>query len=196
MKEFLYLTLTGSKDSEMQALSHFISKFFIFLFFFNDRSIKGFIKTCLYSVICVFLECVHTSILCAVLLFRTTSCLNELRKLACVTVVDNSILGRKAVLNGKKVKIQHVYNPKQVGGIGDRVLLSIMGQKKHAYIVGCKQKQKRMVPRFDSNNVVLVEENGTPTGTRIRVPIPSALRGVRDQGGQFTKILSIATTFI
>ena len=71
--------------------------------------------------------------------------------------------------------------------------MAIKGQKKKAYIVGVKQKQKPFVPRFDSNNIVLVEETGMPTGTRIRVPIPSMLRG---KEGDFTKILAIATKFV
>jgi large subunit ribosomal protein L14 len=50
-----------------------------------------------------------------------------------------------------------------------------------------------MVPRFDTNNIVLVEDNGAPTGTRIRAPIPSCLRGHK---GDFSKILAIATKFV
>lgn len=119
--------------------------------------------------------------------------MRHLIKLSSVKVVDNSKLGQKAVLAGKKVKILQVYNKPGIGKIGDKVLVSVAGEKKKAYIVGCRQKQKPMVPRFDSNNVVLVEENGTPTGTRIRVPIPSCLRG---QEGDFTKILSIATKYV
>ena len=114
-----------------------------------------------------------------------------------VSIVDNSMLGRKAVLSGKPAKIIHVYkkgNPKRVRAfIGDKVLLAIMGQKKKAYIVGCVQKQQSNIPRFDTNNAVLVEDNGTPTATRIRVPIPSVLRA---KDGDFTKILSIATKFV
>jgi len=71
--------------------------------------------------------------------------------------------------------------------------LAIKGQKKRAYVVGVKQKQKPGVPRFDSNNVVLIEDNGTPVGTRITVPVPSTLRS---KEGDFTKILSLATKFV
>lgn len=110
-----------------------------------------------------------------------------------VKVVDNSKLGQKAVLAGKKVRVLHVYNKTGLGTIGDKVLLSVAGEKKKAYIVGCRKNQKSAVPRFDTNNVVLVEENGTPTGTRIRVPIPSCLRG---KEGDFTKLLSIATKYV
>jgi len=74
-----------------------------------------------------------------------------------------------------------------------QVLVAIQGQKKRGYLVGLRQRQNAMIPRFDTNNLVLVEDNGTPTGTRIRVPIPSYLRGKK---GDFTKILAIATKFI
>ena len=86
-----------------------------------------------------------------------------------------------------------VYNKTGIGGLGDRVLVAIKGQKKRAFITGVKQKQQPFVPRFDSNNIVLVEDNGAPTGTRIRVPIPSMLRSKK---GEFTKILAIATKFV
>jgi len=125
--------------------------------------------------------------------FRTTSVQNEIRKLTRFRVVDNSKIGRDADLAGKPPRCIHVYNKMGVGYLGDKVLVAIQGQKKRAYIVGLRQKQKTLVPRFDSNNIVLVEDNGAPTGTRIRVPIPSCLRG---QKGDFTKLLSIATKFI
>ena len=128
-----------------------------------------------------------------VLFFSTSASLRELQKLSRVTVVDNSMLGRRAQLSGKRPYIIHVYNKMSRGYLGDKVLLAISGKKKRAYIVGCRQQQKAMVPRFDSNNVVLIEDNGTPTATRIRSPIPSVLRG---KEGDFTKILSMASKFV
>lgn len=123
----------------------------------------------------------------------TTPCLQHLMHMSRVWIVDNTKLGRRAKLSGRKAKIIHVYRQPPIAHIGDKVLVAIMGQKKKAYIVGCVQKQKANIPRFDTNNAVLVEENGTPTGTRVRVPIPSCLRG---KDGDFTKILSIATKFV
>ncbi|XP_076443148.1 large ribosomal subunit protein uL14m-like [Babylonia areolata] len=125
--------------------------------------------------------------------FSTTACLQELRKLARVRVVDNSSLGRAATVAGRPARIIHVYNKQGVASLGDKVLLAIKGQKKRAYVVGVKQSQKAGVPKFDSNNVVLVEDNGAPVGTRITVPIPSMLRS---KEGDFTKILSLSTKFV
>ncbi|XP_063425543.1 large ribosomal subunit protein uL14m-like [Mytilus trossulus] len=132
-------------------------------------------------------------------LFSTSQCLMELRLRARVRVIDNSPIGKAAATAGKPGKIMHVYNVAAVGRIGDKVMINIMGQKKKGYIVGCRQKQKTNVPRFDTNNVVLVEDSGTPTGTRIRHPLPSCLRHKRygeKHSGEFTKILSIATKFV
>nr|AAI35677.1 LOC100124892 protein [Xenopus tropicalis] len=50
-----------------------------------------------------------------------------------------------------------------------------------------------MTPRFDSNNVVLIEDNGNPVGTRIKTPIPTSLRR---HDGEFSKVLAIAQNFV
>lgn len=39
-------------------------------------------------------------------------------------------------------------------------MVAIKGQKHKGVIVGVKQKQKALIPKFDSNNVVLIEDNG------------------------------------
>lgn len=84
---------------------------------------------------------------------------------------------------------------------GDIVLLAIKGEKKKGILVGLKQTQSPRVPKFDSNNVVLIEDNGTPLGTRIHVPIPTVLRSklkrkTHAKGPEYTKILGIASRFI
>lgn len=109
-------------------------------------------------------------------------------------IVDNSRIGREAAVAGRPPRVIHVYKKNSVAFLGDKVMVTVKGQKKRAYIVGCKQFQRPNVPKFDSNNIVLVEDNGQPTGTRIKVPIPSVLRKKKD--GEFTKILSLATRFV
>ncbi|XP_062584547.1 large ribosomal subunit protein uL14m-like [Saccostrea cucullata] len=126
--------------------------------------------------------------------FSTTTSLNELRLLSRVKVVDNSKIGRNAKQSGRPVRIIHVYNKTHVGRLGDRVLVTIEHEKKKGYIVGCKQNQQPLIPKFDSNNIVLVDDNGQPLGTRIRTPIPSCLRSNTDPN--FVKLLSLATTFV
>lgn len=81
------------------------------------------------------------------------------------------------------------------------MLVAIKGQKKKGIIVGVKQKQKPLIPKFDSNNLVLIDDNGTPLGTRIHVPIPSMLRTILKEkttakGADYTKLLALATKFV
>lgn len=80
-------------------------------------------------------------------------------------------------------------------------MVAIKGEKKKAILVGLKQKQNVKVPRFDSNNIVLIDDNGTPLGTRIQVPIPHILRTIMKEkthtkGADYTKLLAIATKFV
>ncbi|CAB3223316.1 unnamed protein product [Arctia plantaginis] len=133
--------------------------------------------------------------------FHTTASLNEVRLLTRLRVVDNSEIGKRAMAEGKPPKIICVYNKQRVGYIGDRVLVAIKGQKKKGILVGLKQTQKAKVPKFDSNNVVLIDDNGTPLGNRIHVPIPTILRTIlkektHSKGADYTKLLSIATRFV
>ncbi|XP_030011837.1 large ribosomal subunit protein uL14m [Sphaeramia orbicularis] len=114
-----------------------------------------------------------------------------IQKMTRVRVVDNSSLGNTPY--HRPPRVIHVYTKNGVGKVGDRVLLAIKGQKKKALIVGHKMPGERMTPRFDSNNVVLIEDNGNPTGTRIKVPIPTQLRKME---GDFSKVLAIANTFV
>lgn len=114
-----------------------------------------------------------------------------IQKMTRVRVVDNSSLGNTPYHRAPRVI--HVYTKNGVGKVGDRVLLAIKGQKKKALIVGHKMPGERMSPRFDSNNVVLIEDNGNPTGTRIKVPIPTHLRTME---GDYSKVLAIASSFV
>lgn len=132
---------------------------------------------------------------------HTTSVCNEIRKMARLRVVDNCDIGKRAMAEGKPPRVIHVYSKKMVGYTGDMVLLAIKGEKKKGILVGCKQMQQPKVPRFDSNNVVLIDDNGTPLGTRIQVPIPSILRTImkektHSKGADYTKLLAIATRFV
>lgn len=151
----------------------------------------------------------------------TSTICNQIIKLTRLRVVDNSEIGKQAMMEGKPPRCIHVYNKKGVGYIGkiimwyfdniylflfikyigDRVLVAIKGEKKKGILVGLKQQQNPKVPRFDSNNIVLIDDNGTPLGTRIHVPIPHILRTImkektHSKGADYTKLLAIATKFV
>lgn len=81
------------------------------------------------------------------------------------------------------------------------MLLACKGEKIKGILVGCVQKQPALIPRFDSNNVVLVDNKGNPLGNRIYAPIPTLLRQKlkkmsHPKKADYTKILSIATKFV
>ncbi|KAJ8912661.1 hypothetical protein NQ315_012737 [Exocentrus adspersus] len=141
---------------------------------------------------------------CSSIIFRnfhiSYQCL-EIQKLTRLRVVDNSEIGKQAMAEGRPPRCIHVYNKTGVGRIGDKVLVAIKGEKKKAILVGLKQNQKPNVPKFDSNNIVLIEDDGSPLGTRIHVPIPTILRTIlkektQTKGADYTKLLSIASRFV
>lgn len=133
--------------------------------------------------------------------FHTTSQNMEIRKLARLRVVDNSEIGKQAMTEGRPPRVIHVYNKKHIGMIGDKVMVAIKGQKKKGILVGLKQYQNPKVPKFDTNNIVLIDDNGTPLGNRIHVPIPMILRTIlkertQAKGADYTKLLAIASKFV
>ncbi|XP_054263664.1 39S ribosomal protein L14, mitochondrial [Macrosteles quadrilineatus] len=127
---------------------------------------------------------------------------NHIMKLTRLRVVDNSELGQKAMAEGKPPKCIHIYNKKGIGTIGDKILVAIKGEKQKAIIVGVKKKQPKNIPSCDTNNIVLIDEAGSPLGTRISLPIPIMLRTILKKknlgvkGVDYTKLLAIAKTFV
>lgn len=92
--------------------------------------------------------------------FHTTSICNEIRLLSKLRVVDNSPIGKAAMAEGRPPKCIHVYNPLRIGRTGDRVLMACKGEKVKGIIVGLKKPEGPFVPRFDTNNVVLIDDFG------------------------------------
>ncbi|XP_043287869.1 39S ribosomal protein L14, mitochondrial [Venturia canescens] len=133
--------------------------------------------------------------------FHTTVEKLDIQKRSRLRVVDNSEIGKQAMLEGKPPRCIHVYSKKKHGYIGDRVLVAIKGQMKKGILVGLKRSENPKIPRFDTNNIVLIDDNGTPLGTRIHVPIPHILRTMMKQkthnkGPDYTKLLAIASSFV
>lgn len=126
---------------------------------------------------------------------RLTPLVNQVRLLTRLNVVDNSEIGRQVREAGKKVKCIRVYNKSRqnMGGLGDRCLVTILGQMKKGIIVGCVQTQRAFVPKFDKNNVVLLDNNHVPLGTRVTAPLPNILR---KQGATTARLMAIATKFV
>nr|XP_039253678.1 39S ribosomal protein L14, mitochondrial-like [Styela clava]XP_039253679.1 39S ribosomal protein L14, mitochondrial-like [Styela clava] len=118
------------------------------------------------------------------------------QKLTRVRVTDNSALALQSYYRYPRV-IQ-VYHKTGYGRVGDTVLLAIGGLMKRALIIGQKRSMGPMKARMDSNNVILINDDGTPDGTRITVPVPSFLRGIQSakQRVQISKVIAIAGRFV
>ncbi|XP_067943509.1 large ribosomal subunit protein uL14m-like [Watersipora subatra] len=136
----------------------------------------------LHSLKTVAQRTFSTSVSCAQVQLRTR-----------LKVVDNSILGKEAVDRGRPAYCIGVYNKTRIGTTGDIIRVAIRGQPKKAVLVGCRQVQRHGVPRYDSNNIVLLEDNGSPSATKIRVPIPNMLKA---KGKDVAKILPNASKFV
>ena len=108
-------------------------------------------------------------------------------------IVDNSQLAQEGMVYRRMPRIIHVYNRSGFGTLGDKILLAIKGQKQKAIIVGCLNYiRKPSIPSFDTNNCVLIDDDGNPLGTRITVPIPASLRNREE----CAKVVAIATRFV
>lgn len=85
---------------------------------------------------------------------------------------------------------------------GDKILLACKGEKVKGIIVGVRFVQPHNLPTSDTNNVVLIDDAGSPLGTRVHVPLPLILRTILKQknlgqkGVDYTKLLSVGTTFV
>ncbi|PIK41776.1 putative 39S ribosomal protein L14, mitochondrial [Apostichopus japonicus] len=134
--------------------------------------------------------CLARQTTCPLMKFSTTTPCSAIILRTRLRVVDNSALGASAI--DRPPYCIHVYNKKHVGKLGDTVLVAIKGEKKKALVVGVRRPGDNMTPRFDTNNIILLEDNGNPTGTRITVPIPSVLRKRTD----LSKVFAIATKFV
>jgi len=132
---------------------------------------------------------------------HTTPALAQIQKMTRLRCVDNSTIGKQAMLEGKPPKVIQVYSKRKYGLPGDKVLCTVKGHMIKGILVGCHQDQLPFRPKFDSNNVVLISNDGSPLGTRILAPIPTHVRRrlkdlSRPKGADYTKLLSICTKYV
>ncbi|RCN43108.1 ribosomal protein L14p/L23e [Ancylostoma caninum] len=119
-------------------------------------------------------------------------------------VVDNSALGKEAHMSGKRAYCIDVYKQGRRkkhlphATLGDKILVAIRGQMRKAYVVGANTHvhlRKHGIPVTDTNNIVLLDEEGNPLGNRITAPIPAKLLEKKDRP-QFAKVIALANKFI
>ena len=80
------------------------------------------------------------------------------------------------VMSGRPPYVIQVYSKRHksrphgaYGKLGDIVKVAILGELKLGVIVGMKCKQPPGIPSYDTNNIVLINEDGSPMGTKIDV---------------------------
>ena len=76
-----------------------------------------------------------------------------------------------------------------------------MGELKKGIVVGTKTKQKHGVASFDTNNIVLIEDNGTPLGKNVTLPVPIQLKSILQKKThykqpEYIKMLKNVKTFV
>lgn len=103
-------------------------------------------------------------------------------------VIDNSIPTTTSAQDSPYCI--HVYGKKKVARLGDTIKLTYKGKLYKAVVVSNTDGK---YVRFDNrNNVVVVDDNMSPVGTRITGPLPSELR----QYSGLSKVLAIARRFV
>ena len=126
---------------------------------------------------------------------RGTPLLNQTRnitKLTTFNVVDNSKLGQKT-RRYKKPYLIGFYRKRKTADIGDIIKVAIQGKTSRALVVATRKPKSQAIPRYDNNNIVLLDDNNAPLGTRIKGPIPAVLRKER---AKFSKIIALASRFV
>eukprot|EP00794_Sanderia_malayensis_P015181 gene15181-16743_t len=116
----------------------------------------------------------------------------EITKLTSFNVVDNSKLGQKT-RRYKKPYLIGFYRKRKTADIGDVIKVAVQGRPCKALVVATRKPKSQPIPRFDNNNIVLLDDNLAPLGTRIKGPIPAILRKKRDK---FSKVIALASRFV
>ena len=123
-------------------------------------------------------------------------------------VVDNSKIGMEAMQMGKPPKVVQVYSKRHhsrphgaYGKLGDIVKVAIRGEMKKGIIVGMKAKQLHGIASFDTNNIVLINDDGNPLGNQVSVPVPRQLKDILNRKThykqpEYNKILKKINKFV
>ena len=106
-------------------------------------------------------------------------------------IVDNSENAKKVTRLDQPYCIKLPRN-NRLAKFGDIIKIAHRGKVHNALLVSNRRPSK-WLPRYDSNNIILLNEKFEPVGTRIFGPLPSA---IRRKEGQYSKIIAMATKFI
>ena len=95
-----------------------------------------------------------------------------------------------------------------LGSVGDVILITVGAEFRRALFVGQTKYHQTFKPFYESNNVIIFNDDGSPAGTRINAPIPSWFRDpkqikrIEQQAArvnmdvQMSKVIAICPQFI
>lgn len=106
--------------------------------------------------------------------------------------VDNSELGQ-TTKRYRKPYLIGFYRKRRTADIGDVIKVAVKGRPCKAIVVNTRKRKEDMIPRYDNNNIVLVDDSLAPLGTRIRGPMPTILRRHKDR---YPKVVAQMTDFV
>lgn len=127
----------------------------------------------------------HVKFPTQLIFFRSVILLTKLK------LVDNSDNAKRVTRLDQPYCIKLLKNNK-VAGFGDVIKIAHRGKVHNALIVSNRKPSKKL-PRYDTHNIILLNDKLDPVGTRIIGPLPSALRRKR---GEYSKVIAMATRFI
>lgn len=106
--------------------------------------------------------------------------------------VDNSEMGtvqeryRKPYLIG-------FYRKRRTADIGDIIKVAVKGKPCKALVVSTRKRKLDFTPRYDRNNIILLDENNNPLGTRVKCPVPTI---IRQRKLEYPKIPGMVTRYV
>ena len=107
--------------------------------------------------------------------------------------VDNSELGQ-VTKRYRKPYLIGFYRKRRTADIGDVIKVAVKGRPCKALVVATRKPKRRdMIPRYDNNNIILLDDSNNPMGSRIRGPLPTVMRKNKDK---YPKALAQGSRFI
>lgn len=106
--------------------------------------------------------------------------------------VDNSELGQVSKRYRKPYLIGF-YRKRRTADIGDVIKVAVKGRPCRALVVATRKRKLDMTPRYDNNNIILLDDNNNPLGSRIRGPLPTFMRKRKDR---FPKAVAQANRYV
>ena len=106
--------------------------------------------------------------------------------------VDNSELGQVSKRYRKPYLIGF-YRKRRTADIGDVIKVAVKGRPCKALVVATRKRKQDMIPRYDNNNIILLDDNLVPLGSRIRGPLPTIIRKNKDK---YPKVIAQGSRFI